>query len=75
MDDGKRKLLINNEREWRRYQMEQIEKLISKIDALAIGQARIKVWNKVYQISMAAVFSFVLAVFGAYIEWKFNRLQ
>ena len=66
MDDTQLDNLLENEREWRRYVIERIEKMSSENIEIGKQIAAIKVWSMVFRLSGSALF----AVLCIWIESK-----
>lgn len=57
MDDGQLDTLLENEREWRRYVIERVERMSSDTSELGRQIAAIKVWSLVFRIAGSAIFA------------------
>lgn len=68
MDDKRLELLADNDREWRMFMIQEITQLRAEVSAM-------KAWNLVFRYVSTSAAAIVLAVFGAYVEWKFNHLN
>lgn len=66
MDDTQLDNLLENEREWRRYVIERIERMAEDNHEISNQIAGIKVWSMVFRISGSALF----AVLCIWIESK-----
>jgi hypothetical protein len=60
MDDKDYDGLLDNEREWRRFLIRKVESIESEFTHTAREIAAIKVWNIVFRIIGASVFTIVL---------------
>lgn len=55
MDERQLNLLMENDREWRKY-------MIEKLDSLSTEVSEMKAWNLTFRVLGSAVFSIALAV-------------
>lgn len=75
MDDRNLNRLLDNEREWREYLIEQFEKIDGRVSKLELSGAEQRGQFGVVKRAGVWFNGIIFLLFGAYVEWRFNRLN
>lgn len=65
MDDKNLELLMENDREWRRFMIDRVEKLGERMTST-------EKWNFLFQVVGSAFFSVAMLLLAVWVEWKIN---